>query len=187
MQGKRYDLNHGEGARIWHEVLTAAGAVQTGASLSGFPSGGGQDRRPELLGSPPQDRYGDPVLVKPRLGQGTFRLAVTAAYGKACSVTQEHSLPALEAAHIRPFAEEGTHEVSNGLLLRSDIHRLFDMGYVGVTPKFRFLVSKALRKDFENGRSYYPLHSREIGLPSNAAERPSAAMLEWHMESRFRG
>jgi putative restriction endonuclease len=102
-------------------------------------------------------------------------------------VTHEHSLPALEAAHIRPFAEEGTHEVSNGLLLRSDIHRLFDMGYASVTPEYRFVVSKALKDDFENGRSYYPLHGTEIWVPGNVVDRPSAAMLEWHLGERFRG
>ena len=136
VQGKSYDLTEGEGARVWQEVLAAAGAQRTGASLSG----------PIAPGAALGPRYGDPTLVRPRLGQGTFRLAVTAAYDRACAVTHEHSLPALEAAHIRPFAEEGTHEVSNGLLLRSDIHRLFDKGYVGVTPEYRFVVSKALRK-----------------------------------------
>jgi putative restriction endonuclease len=102
-------------------------------------------------------------------------------------VTHEHSLPALEAAHIRPFAEEGTHEVSNGLLLRSDIHRLFDKGYVGVTPEYRFVVSKSLKEDFENGKSYYPLHGRETCVPGEVGERPSGAMLEWHLGERFSG
>ena len=180
VQGKSYDLTRGEGARVWQEVLAAAGAQRSGASLSGPAAG---TTVPVAAGP----RYGDPALVRPRLGQGTFRLAVTAAYDRACAVTQEHSLPALEAAHIRPFAEEGPHEVSNGLLLRSDIHRLFDKGYVGVTPEYRFVVSEALRDDFENGRSYYPLQGQEIWLPGNAAERPSAAMLEWHLGERFRG
>jgi putative restriction endonuclease len=60
----------------------------------------------------------------------SFRLAVTKAYGSACAVTQEHSLPALEAAHIQPYGKGGEHQVQNGLLLRSDVHRLFDKGYV---------------------------------------------------------
>jgi putative restriction endonuclease len=77
-------------------------------------------------------RYGKPLLVWPRIGQGVFRIAVTDAYGRACAVTGEHSLPALEAAHIRPYAAEGLHDVANGLLLRSDLHRLFDKGYVTV-------------------------------------------------------
>ena len=54
------------------------------------------------------------------------RFAVTSAYQSACAVTMEHSLPVLDAAHIRPYSDGGEHEVSNGLLLRSDIHRLFD-------------------------------------------------------------
>ena len=174
--GKDYDLTNGEGARVWREVLAAASVERGGASVSGPPAG-----------APTGPRYGDPVSVRPRLGQGTFRLAVTAAYDRACAVTHEHSLPALEAAHIRPFAEEGPHEVSNGLLLRSDIHRLFDKGYVAVTPEYRFVVSKALKDDFENGKSYYPLNGREIWVPGSVAERPSAAMLEWHLGERFRG
>jgi putative restriction endonuclease len=95
-------------------------------------------------------------------------------------------LPALEAAHIRPFGEGGAHEVSNGLLLRSDIHKLFDKGYVGVTPDHRFVVSKRLKDDFANGRSYYPLDGSEIRLPERVAERPSPRWLEWHMGERFR-
>jgi putative restriction endonuclease len=102
-------------------------------------------------------------------------------------VTDEHSLPALEAAHIRPYGNGGEHEVPNGLLLRSDIHRLFDKGYVGVTSDHRFVVSKRLKDDFSNGRSYYPLHGQEIRLPIRTDERPSASWLEWHLTERFRG
>jgi putative restriction endonuclease len=174
VQGKAYDLTQGEGARVWQEVLAASAPARTGASMSGQTMGG-------------EARYGEPVLVRQRLGQGGFRFAVTEAYDRACAITREHSLPALEAAHIRPFAEEGTHDVSNGLLLRSDIHRLFDMGYVGVTPDHRFVVSRALKGDFENGRSYYPLHGKEIWVPDAVADRPAAAMLEWHLGERFRG
>jgi len=68
-------------------------------------------------------RYGVPQTVQPRLGQGTFRIAVTSAYC-ACAVSGEHSLPALEAAHVRPYADGGAHTLPNGLLLRADIHCL---------------------------------------------------------------
>ena len=123
--GKYYDLESGEGARIWRECrdrLMSQAAVAEG-------------KRPLI---PPSERYGEPGLVRRRLGQGIFRLAVTDAYGRACAVTDEHSLPALEAARIKPYTDGGEHEVANGLLLRSDIHRLFDHGYVGVTPDYRF-------------------------------------------------
>jgi|HubBroStandDraft_6_1064221.scaffolds.fasta_scaffold1813619_1 hypothetical protein len=51
-------------------------------------------------------------------------------YRRRCVVTHERTLPALEAAHIRPYGEGGEHEPSNGLLLRRDLHSLFDAGYV---------------------------------------------------------
>ena len=167
VQGKTYDLSMGEGARVWNECLAHA-------TLAPAPTD------EEAL------RYGAEQLIKPRLGQGIFRLAVTDAYGSACAVTSEHSLPALEAAHIRPYADGGPHEISNGLLLRSDIHRLFDRGYVGVTPEFRFVVSRQLKADFSNGKSYYPLHEQSISLPSAADERPSPDLLRWRMEHLFR-
>ena len=44
--------------------------------------------------------YGDPVLVRPRLGQGTFRVLVTDNYRRRCAVTGEKALPVLDAAHI---------------------------------------------------------------------------------------
>ena len=83
-------------------------------------------------------RYGAPTLIRPRLGQATFRVVVTDAYDRRCSITRERTLPALEAAHIRPYADGGNHSPSNGLLLRRDIHALFDAGYVTVTPTLRF-------------------------------------------------
>jgi putative restriction endonuclease len=84
-------------------------------------------------------RYGEPVLIKPRLGQGAFRVLVTDLYQRRCAVTGERTLPALDAAHIQPYAEGGLHEASNGLLLRRDVHSLFDAGYVSApaSPKFR--------------------------------------------------
>ncbi len=172
VQGKRYDLSSGEGARVWRECL----------ARTARPTAVAESTRPAF----PTERYGEAVLVKPRLGQGTFRVAVLDAYGRACAVTSEHSLPALEAAHIRPFGEGGEHEIANGLALRSDIHRLFDKGYVGVTPEHHFVVSKRLKDDFANGRSYYPLHGREIRLPDRAEERPSPKWLAWHIEEKFR-
>jgi putative restriction endonuclease len=174
VQGRGYDLASGEGARVWHDVLAAS----SGRGAFG--------ERPQVAEGP---RYGEPVLVRPRLGQGTFRISVLDAYGQACAVTHEHSLPALEAGHIRPFANDGPREVTNGLLLRSDLHRLFDKGYVGVDAAagFKFVVSGRLRDDFSNGRSYYPLHGEAIALPARAADHPDPAQFRWHLEHVFRG
>ncbi len=63
----------------------------------------------------------------------------------------EHTVPVLQPSHIKPFANVEHHEISNGLALRSDIHTLFDLGYVTVTPDYRFKVSDRLKEDFDNG------------------------------------
>lgn len=170
VQGATYDLTQGEGRRIYDRCRLVAEAQRTEHAFAAFES----------------DRYGNEQIIRPRLGQGTFRVAVLDAYSRACAVSQEHSLPVLEAAHIKPYAESGPHAVSNGLLLRADIHRLYDMGYVGVTPDYRFEVSRRLKDDFSNGRSYYPLHGRRIQLPADPSDRPDASLLAWRHETRFR-
>ena len=131
--------------------------------------------------------YGTPQLVHPRLGQGGFRVVVTDVYGRRCAVTKERTLPALDAAHIRPFHTGGVHEASNGLLLRKDIHSLFDRGYVTVTPSLDFEVSGSIREEFENGRDYYDLHGTKIIVPGNTDERPDLDKLAWHNENIYRG
>lgn len=170
---KGYDLTAGEGLRLWDECQARAAAL-----LTATPS-------TPAVGEPAA-RFGAPALVRPRLGQGTFRLAVTAAYQRACAVTGEHSLPVLEAAHIRPYGEGGEHAVRNGLLLRSDLHRLFDRGYVTVTPDLRVRVSPRLRADYANGRSYYPHDGQALAVPRGREEAPDPELLRWHNEQRFR-
>ena len=101
-------------------------------------------------------------------------------------MTGEHSLPVLEAAHIRPFALSGPHETRNGLLLRSDIHKLFDHGYVAVTPDYRLEVSKRLREEYQNGKSYYPLHGSQLILPPQVKDQPDPQLLQWHFNEVFR-
>ena len=133
------------------------------------------------------DRFGKPQLVKPRLGQGAFRILVTDIYDRRCAVTRERTLPALDAAHIRPYREGGVHKASNGLLLRRDIHGLFDNGYVTVTPDLDFEVSRRVREEFENGRDYYALHGQPIKVPERIEHRPDPEVLTWHNEQCYRG
>lgn len=132
-------------------------------------------------------RFGEPQLIRPRLGQGAFRVLVTDSYNRRCAITQERTLPALEAAHIRPYGEGGEHEARNGLLLRRDIHSLFDAGYVTVTPDLRFEVSRRIREEFDNGRHYYELHGQPIFAPADGLRRPDPEALRWHNEKMFRG
>ena len=145
------------------------------------------ERVQSALASPTeQARYGEPTLVRPRLGQGAFRILVTDSYNRRCAITGEKTLPALDAAHIRPFADGGAHEARNGLLLRRDIHSLFDSGYVTVTPDLRFEVSRRIRDEFSNGREYYALHGRQIACPDDPRRAPDRGALRWHNEQLFR-
>ncbi|MBL8377536.1 MAG: HNH endonuclease [Burkholderiales bacterium] len=134
-----------------------------------------------------EDRFGMPHLIQPRLGQGAFRILVTDIYHRRCAVTQERTLPALEAAHIRPYSDGGEHEASNGLLLRRDIHSLFDAGYVTVTPDYRFEVSRRIREEFDNGKHYYALQGARVAVPEVAGQQPDPGALVWHNEHRFKG
>ena len=93
----------------------------------------------------------------------------------------------MEAAHIRPYGDGGEHEAWNGLLLRRDIHSLFDAGYVTVTPDLRFEVSRRIKEEFDNGRHYYALHGQTIAPPPDLRQRPDPDALTWHNEHCFRG
>ena len=135
----------------------------------------------------PEARYGEPVITLPRLGQGSFRVIVTDAYDRRCAITQEKTLPALDAAHIKPYGEGGEHRVENGILLRSDIHKLFDTGYVTVTTDHRFEVSNRIKEEFDNGEQYRMLHGHRIHLPTKPEFHPDSEFLTWHNENVFRG
>lgn len=142
--------------------------------------------RPILDFTEIQTRFGEPCLFRPRLGQGAFRVLVTDIYERRCAVTQERTLPALEAAYIRPYRDGGAHEARNGRLLRRDIHSLFDAGYVTVTPDLDFEVSRRIKEEFENGRHYYSLRGRRIKAPQDASQCPDPGALSWHNENCFR-
>ncbi len=175
VRGAGLDLAEGEGLRVWEACLERVRAWSVPVA--------GEAETP--AGEADGPRFGAAQLVRPRLGQGTFRVAVTQAYGAAYAVSGEHSLPVLDVAHIQGYAEGGPHEVRNGLLLRTDIHRLFDRGYVTVTPDLVFEVSARLRAEFENGRTYYALHGKAIHAPRAAADRPDPALLRWHNEEVY--
>lgn len=168
VRGKRYDTEEAEGLRLWGAVTERQGVNEPAMASAA-------------------ERFGKPSLVRPRLGQGAFRLLVTDAYERRCAISGERTLPILDAAHIRSYADGGVHEGSNGLLLRTDIHKLFDLGYVTVDEDRRFVVSRRLKEDFDNGRHYYDLHGTSLRAPRMKEAAPSAASLDWHRASRFLG
>lgn len=160
--GKRYSTETRQGHALWEQLMAPAPMPGTRG-----------------LSEPPQ-MYGEPILVRPRLGQGGFRVGVIQAYERRCAITGERTLPALEAAHILPVKRDGLHDISNGLLLRRDLHALFDHHYITITPEKELLVSKRIKKEFENGREYYAMHGRIVREPPRADDRPSIEALRWH-------
>lgn len=142
---------------------------------------------PGLSEEPPQARFGGPHLIAPRLGQGAFRILVTDIYDRRCAVTGERTLPVLDAAHIKPYSAGGEHSGRNGILLRTDIHRLFDDGYVTITPSQHFEVSSRIKEEFDNGHEYYRFHGQQVRPPKSQLYSPDQEFLNWHNETRFRG
>jgi putative restriction endonuclease len=178
--GKTFDTDTTEGLRLWERLMQSAegaGRQQLSSSTSL-----GERRLPYV---PPGQRYGEPQLRRPRLGQGAFRLAVTDAYKRQCAISGGRVLPALDAAHIQPYGEGGDHEVTNGLLLRRDIHSVFDAGYVTFDDDLRMVVSDRVRTDFNNGNEYRRLHGSKLIVPENVALMPDVEQLRWHQQNKF--
>jgi putative restriction endonuclease len=179
VQGKSYDTNEDIGAELWNRV-----ELLLNKYLSDTLEG---EKSQLMLEDTEMPRYGNSYLRKVRLGQGAFRVLVTDAYSRRCSITGEKTLPVLEAAHIKPYSKSGPHFISNGLLLRSDLHKLFDTGYITITKNYKIEISKKIKEEFENGKEYYQFHGRElIYLPQNNRDKPNEAYIEWH-NNQFKG
>ena len=184
VQGKTYDTSDGVGARLWTLVQERLGHLIAQPNMNSSAAEARPSYGSRTMVEPTQ-RYTD-RLTKVRLGQGAFRVLVTDAYERRCAITGEKTLPVLQAAHIQPFGRGGPHDVRNGLLLRSDMHTLFDLGYLTVTPEKRILVSKAIQQQFTNGKLYYSYHEQPLrSLPSDVARHPADEFLLWHNKVRF--
>ncbi len=180
VQGKTYDTDQEIGGQLWMKV-------QEQLQISHL------HRQIDKAGIAPlaaeeEARYGTQFLTRARLGQGAFRVLVTEAYARRCAVTGERTLPALEAAHIMPFAKSGPNLTANGLLMRSDLHKLFDLGYISVTPDLHVEVSRKIKEEYENGRAYYDLHGKAlVTTPAAPNDRPSSQFLHWHNQNVYLG
>ncbi len=170
--GRGYKLDEEPGLSLWRRVQ---GLLASRPSTTAVPT----------LREPPGPRYGPTAFTLPRLGQGSFQAAIIDAYARRCAITGERVLPVLEAAHIKPYGEGGEHRVDNGLLLRSDLHVLFDRGYLTVSPELDVIVSKRLKDEFNNGDEYLAMTGRRLLVPARRADRPNAEFLDWHNQHRF--
>lgn len=180
VQGKSYFTEEEIGNNLWNKIETLLNkylVFNTEENKSQF-----------ILEEPDSPSYSKHILTKIRLGQGAFRILVTDAYNRKCSISGEKTLPVLEAAHIKPFSESGPNFISNGLLLRSDIHKLFDGGYLTITLNNKVEVSNKIKEEFQNGREYYKYHGKALSeIPIREIDRPNSKFINWHNENIYKG
>lgn len=176
VQGKGYDTGTLVGRRLYQQVQEQLVKMNV----------------PSIAANSIQElnttRYGTAQIIHPRIGQGAFKVMVTEAYHRRCAISGEKTLPVLEAAHIKPYSQDGPHNISNGLLLRKDLHTLFDRGYLTINKDFRIEVSNQIKEVYGNGRAYYAFHGKKlIEMPDKIMEQPSIQFLQWHNENVFMG
>jgi len=143
---------------------------------------GGVGQEPEITVFDPQDvEDGRRMIlaeVHRRQGQAKFRKELLEAYGGRCAITGCSVEPILEAAHIYPYRGPETNHVTNGVLLRADLHSLFDLHWLTIDPK-RMAVRVTSKLA---GTEYAELDGSVIRLPEKGALRPSVEALQGHMK-----
>lgn len=181
VQGKSYSTEEVIGQKLWLKIESL---LERYLFLDNAEIGMNQ----LILDNTDSPAYGKSILSKVRLGQGAFRVLITDAYNRKCSISGEKTLPVLEAAHIQPYSKSGPHFISNGILLRSDLHKLFDLGYVTITSDYKIEISNRIKAEFQNGKEYYKFHGVDlINLPIRNSDRPQDNYLEWHNTNVFKG
>lgn len=172
VRGKSYSTVDAVGARLYQDVTDR---ISRSVHVADVPI------------NDETQRYTESV-TKHRLGQGAFRVLVTDAYQRRCAITGEKTLPVLQAAHIKPYSQNGPHSIRNGILLKSDFHTLFDDGYITITPDLHVEVSQKLHSDYGNGKDYYRHHGQKLLiLPGQEEQLPSREYLQWHNENVYCG
>lgn len=142
-------------------------AAEPGDDLPHFDPAEIQDERDRRL-----------VEIATREGQDRFRTALLDAYDGRCAITDYDAVETLQAAHIYPYQGPATNRVSNGLLLRADIHSLYDRGAITVhETSLQVLVKPHLEVT-----RYADLAEHRLRLPRRLEHRPSTAALRSHRE-----
>ncbi len=163
-QGKTYGVDKDEGRELLRECIARSRAMRR--DVEGIGVGN------------------DALVTSPRLGPLSFVAAVLDAYDRRCAVTGESTVSVLSAARIRVLPDAPGYEVPNGLLLRADLARLFEAGYVTVTQKHFLRVAPSLAK---SSVSYAALDGVPVRFPRRTRHHPLIEALWWHEETRFLG
>ncbi|PSB37495.1 HNH endonuclease [Aphanothece minutissima] len=113
-----------------------------------------------------------------RQGQPAFRRELLKAYERRCAITRCVQVEVLDAAHITPYLGPETNHVQNGLLLRTDIHTLFDLGRMAIDTSDMTVVVH----DLLHGSEYMKLSGSPLRVPSDKFLRPSKQALDQQRE-----
>jgi putative restriction endonuclease len=114
--------------------------------------------------------------IKARQGQGKFRREILKAYNFKCAITDFEVPAALEAAHIMPYKGRYTNNPRNGLLLRADLHTLFDLNLIAIDTSMTLLIASSLQNT-----AYAKIAGKRIRLPKDHNKRPSLEALAWRL------
>jgi len=182
VQGKKYDSTIGYGIQLWENIELLLHKYRL------FEHQKEYNNQFIVEEENLTNRYGSEILTRVRLGQRAFRVLITDTYERKCAISGEKTLPVLDAAHIKPYDQSGPHSISNGLLLRTDLHKLFDKGYLTITNDYKIEVSRKIKEEFENGRDYYKYHGNNLmTLPSRPMDKPSQEFVDWHNQNIYKG
>lgn len=118
-----------------------------------------------------------------------FRRIVLRAYDERCAITGLKFINGggraeVDAAHIRPVAENGPDIIHNGIALSGTAHWMFDRGLISLSNDFEILVSRQVN-DIDSVKSFINKSGRAI-LPQRPADRPHPRFLDWHREHCFK-
>lgn len=144
---------------------------------------GVEDERPDSLNKTPLDLEYDARQravrsIVQRQGQSKFRKGLLYQYQSRCVITKCEVENVLDAAHILPYNGPHTNDLSNGLLLRADLHNLFDLGLLAIDPKSRrVIISKRLEYS-----EYATFHDQITTEPLDPVHRPDEHHLQKHLE-----
>lgn len=153
--------------RRWVELLPNIPVTKNGFSSFEFQPDPEEDARQRVVKS-----------VIQRQGQPRFRKELLHIYSNCCAVTGCGVAPVLEAAHITPYLGSYTNAMSNGILLRADIHCMWDLGLIALHPETRTVCVNATT--IERDQMYGSLHGKPVREPIIASARPSVDSLSAH-------
>ena len=167
-----YDIVIGEDGRHTAVQVVSGSVANALARAEAFVDADGF-QAPLPIGDDARERELRAVVL--RRGQPGFRAKLLQAYRHRCAVTGCAVVDVLEAAHIVPYRGDHTQRVDNGLLLRTDIHTLFDLGRLWIDAEMKVRVCPSLLQT-----DYASLDGVSLALPEKPEDRPHPDHLESH-------